>query len=165
MRLSLLLAALLLAGCDGYDFSAADAVVQTDASSFDAEQQTNRVVVAIPFTRRSPSGARTVYVGCQPPPRPGLEKLIDGEWTLVYSVIEPGCQSAPFVVDAGEVQRDTLFVSGYLPQVSIEPSFTGGEVAGTYRLVQRVYADVDGDGSGRDLLPLEARVSNTFTLY
>lgn len=168
MRPLLLSAVLLLAGCDAHDFERSGALLQTSADRYDAEVLLtggpDRVEVTIPYTMRSPDGARTVYAGCVNPGPAGLQKRVGGEWVPVYTPVVPQCLSTPFVLKAGETRPDTLRLYAPFPGQNYAPEFEADEVPGTYRLVQEIYAGSDGDGQGRDLLPLEARASNPFEL-
>ena len=158
---------LVAAGCDAAVAPEPSAgLLQTDAGRYDVTLGVSpaRVEVDIPYTLRSPDGAATVYAGCFPPHSPELQKLVDGEWVRAYDQVHPLCLSPPFVLPAGEARADTLRVRAALPGQDAAPTFEPGEIAGTYRLVQAIYASADDDGLGRDPLPLEARVSNPFEL-
>lgn len=143
-------------------------LVVTDRTAYDARLLTDgrvRVVFDVPYEVRNTTADPLYRIGCRTAPPPVLEKLVDGEWVTAYAAPRLACLSPPFVVDEGEVRRDTLGVVGFLPGQNIVPEF-GTEVKGTYRLNLELFSSLTDERPplGKDLLPPESRVSNTFTV-
>ncbi|MGB3544248.1 hypothetical protein [Rubrivirga sp.] len=141
-------------------------LVVTDRTAYDARLDADgrtSVVFDVPFEIHNTTGAPLYRVGCRRPPKPVLEKRAGNEWVVAYGGVEFACLSPPFVLEAGEVGRDTLRVVGYLPGQRVVPEFAL-EVDGTYRLRVELFSSVTDEDFplGRDLVSLEERTSNTF---
>ena len=141
-------------------------LVVTDQAQYDARAPAgglSRVVFDVPFEIRNTTGGPLYRIGCRTAPPPTLEKLVEGEWVTAYAPIVNLCLSPPFEIAPGEVRRDTLQVQGFLPGQNAGPEFET-DVEGTYRLHLRLYSSLTDERSplGKDLVPLEERVSNPF---
>jgi hypothetical protein len=119
--------------------------------------------IGVTFTNRS--GGTAYFVNCRGATGVSLEKLVDGQWTAVYSPVINQCLSAPITVAAGATHRTQIAVSAGLPGSNVYPQFTVADVSGEYRAVWhhvlRSYQDRLPFG---DPLPLESRISNRFSL-
>lgn len=94
-----------------------------------------------------------------------LEKRVDGRWQYAWSPVIPLCLSPPIIVPVGGTYRTRVYINGAPPESGTRPQWLGGDVAGEYRLVwQQVLSSYDDRAPFGELLPLEARVSNRFTL-
>lgn len=113
------------------------------------------------------SGKEDIFLlGCINPSMPVLQKQIDDEWRTVYAVAEPECLSPPWVLEPGDVHRDTLRVEAVL----IPGSSTGflwedhTSVDGDYRLERMIYQDRSDTDDWPQLIPLKDRISRTFQI-
>lgn len=173
MRHLLFLFAIVIAGCDSYGIEAAPpsgTLLQTDLPSYDARVVTNgplfnrrRLVrVDIPYETRNTTSRPLHAIGCGRPSAI-LEKQQGNEWVVAYAPIELGCLSPPFVLEAGDVWRDTLRVRGFLPGQRAGPTFDT-DIEGTYRLRRVIYTGTGSSGPGPEPVEDELTVSNTFEL-
>lgn len=105
-----------------------------------------------------------VLIGCINPSMPVLQKFVEGDWVVVYAVVELRCISPPWFLKPGEVHRDTLRVSTILdPNVVPEAKWDNGiPVDGMYRLKRMIYGSGFEGDFPQDLLPLPQRVTQTF---
>ena len=171
MSRAVLLLALVASACDttGTDAGLEGALLQTDAPAYDAAVvarqpgQLGRVEAEVPYAVRNTTDGPLYLTGCRPPNPPALEKLEGGEWAAVYVPVVLDCLSPAVEVAPGGVLRDTLRLFAAFPGQNTVPTFDT-DVPGTYRLRQALYARVEDDGLGRDLLDAERSVSNPFEL-
>lgn len=110
---------------------------------------------------------RTVsFVNCLDDVRPALQKQVGESWTTVWAPVKLTCLSQPITVTPG-ASYDTQFrVFGADQNTNIVPKFSTSDLNGTFRLVWGgVVFDYNSYGpSFGEPLPVEGRVSNTFTL-
>jgi len=91
----------------------------------------------------------------------------DGEWDQIWSPVVRLCLDAPIVIESTEVWETTLNVSGCVvgncaPRIRLPPSAsTPIRIVWTDALSSY---DPDGPLPFGELIPLEERVSNSFTL-
>lgn len=168
-RLSRLALALLLVACAGVLEPPAgdeDRPLQTDRLVYELRRTDHELRAEIPFTYTNQTDATVYVVNCKGHAPPALEKLVDGVWVPAWSAVVPACLSPPIVIESGETYVDTLHVYAGLPETRVAPVFTVREIEGTYRLVWHdLVHDYDPDRPGFGVgLPLEQRVSNTFSL-
>jgi len=94
-----------------------------------------------------------------------LEKRVDGRWLGVWSAVRQLCLSPPIIVPVGGTYRTRVYINGAPPETATRPQWLGGTVEGEYRLVwQQILSSYNDRAPFGDLLPLEARISNRFTL-
>ena len=140
-------------------------IVQTDQVRYNAQVTSEglaQVTFDVPFVIRNTTGAPLYRTGCLVPDPAILIKEEEGEIVTAYNQAVFMCLGPPYVIEPGEVVRDTLHVWGALPGQNAAPTFDT-EVEGTYRLYLRLYTTLEDDGaSGDDLAPFEALLSNTF---
>lgn len=140
------------------DISQAVAVIKKDPYT--------KVVFNVPFEIKNRMSTEIYMVGCMQAPPPVLQKYVLGKWVDVYQPVILDCLSPPFIIEPGETFRDILRVEGYAPGQNTYPVFEA-DIDGTYRLVQKLYINLDKFDSGNmedGLLPIEERISNTFTV-
>ena len=113
------------------------------------------VEITIPVVYRNTTDTYVYLIGCRTPFRPVLEKRVDRKWVSAWVPVEDACLSPPWPIGPGETFRDTVRVFGVRPGYNAAPTFDT-EVPGTYRLVQRLYVDPEGEQA---LPPI---MSNTF---
>ena len=155
--------ALLVAGCslfpaDSGEEEVQEIAFQTDQDRYEATVTGGRipsVEFTIPITYHNATDADVYLIGCRTPFPPWLEKRVDGEWMEAWVPIVNYCLSPPWRIEPGERRQDTVRVFGIEPGHNAGPTFDT-EVPGTYRLVQTLYADPEGEQ------PLPLTVSNTF---
>ena len=119
--------------------------------------------VALTFTNRS---ASTAYiVNCNGLTGVTFEKLVDGRWEAVWGPAIPDCLSPAIVVPPGGTWRTRVHVFSAFPGSNVEPKFRTPEIAGVYRTVWHyVLRSFQPRLPFGEPFPLEARVSNRFTL-
>jgi hypothetical protein len=109
-------------------------------------------------------GSDTVYLGyCgKTPPLYHVEKLVNGNWSTAY---DPICLAilvtTPFPVPPGEAHTDLLRLTN---SPESEPRFQSSPVTGEYRLVYDIYSKWNTETGEGELLPVEQRISNTFSI-
>jgi hypothetical protein len=141
---------LFLACCTGNDSAAP---LQTDRRvyRFDGES----LSVGAVYTNRTDTTVQVAVSGCRFPAFT-LERLTDEAWILAAAPICPAILLPPVVLRPGQSHRDTLWVHA--------DHFHGTERTGTYRLVFDVAEGTADSGPFREMLPLEARISNPFEI-
>lgn len=164
---ALFLVPLLLAGCDGIlgpDVSAA--LLRTEGRQFTIVQHGDHISGTVPYTYENRTGSAIYIPNCNGSFRWSLERLEGGRWVRTWSPIVLLCLSSPIVIEDGEVLRDTLWIAAGAFGSNTGPQFDRADPSGTYRVVhgaaQSSY-NPDGPPFG-ELLPLEARTSNSFEL-
>jgi len=138
-----------------------DHALLTDGTRFQLElirlYQGDTYVGRIPYTFTNRSGSRVLVSNCAGGFRVGLEMQHAGEWKAVGRSRPPLCivPSPQIVIKPGEVYPDT--VSAYVsPDALVPPPNASTQ----FRIVWH-----DGHfAGGHELIPLEERVSNPFTL-
>ena len=98
-----------------------------------------------------------------------LEKLINNEWVGALFPLFPDCLSTPIIVPVDGRHSMSFQLVAALPGANAAPKFAVAEIPGTYRVVWddgSAYSPLNvrfGDEFG-DPLPLDHRISNSFTL-
>ncbi|MEM9997053.1 MAG: hypothetical protein AAF809_05080 [Bacteroidota bacterium] len=141
-------------------------LLETDRTRYEAQflrDDRDRIEFDVPFLARNSTDAPLYLMGCYPPV---LEKHVDGAWTAAYDAILQTCLDPPHVIPGGGEWIDTLRVVAFLPGQNASPTFDV-EVEGVYRLRWKIYAGLTDQESpvGRDPLPPEQQLSNTFEVY
>lgn len=136
--------------------------VQTDQTAYTLVGED--LTLTVTYANRSDSIRYLGRCGFDPPDY-RLEKEVDGSWQQVYGPVCPLVfVTEPFEVGPGETQTATItiYTTDY---PGILPGFEQDQITGRYRLVYSVYGtwQPDDDSVG-ELLPLEARISNEFTI-
>lgn len=137
---------------DAYAFGA------TDASEYQVPTGPGeRVRIGFVYSNRTHA---TVWIIRCGGPRPDLQKLVDGEWERATGGLQLDCLTA-VPVEPGAQLRDEMALSRH--ELEARP------IEGTYRLIWREvvwgFEKRTETSLFGDLLPLEARVSNTFRLH
>lgn len=120
----------------------------------------------IPYSFTNRTGSNVYLPNCRGGFHVRLEMEKAGEWVRIWSPVLLGCLSPPIVIEPDEVYETTLHVVGCLegkcaPRLVLPPSSSTpvrilwGDALSSY--------DEDGDPFG-ELIPLEERISNRFTL-
>ena len=139
---------------------------QTDSASYTLRSTSPwyQTTIGVTFTNRTNTAAN--FVNCNGGTGVQLEKLINGTWTTVWSPILLACLSPPIVVASGAKFQTAIHVFAGDVGSNFYPQFTVADIPGTYRAVwTEVVANYTTAGqSFGELLPLEHRTSNTFTL-
>jgi len=120
----------------------------------------------IPYSFTNRTGSDVYLPNCRGGFDVRLEMETAGEWVHIWSPILLACLSAPIVIEPGEVYETTLRVAGCLegncgPRLVVPPS-SSTPVRILWGNAQSSYGE-DGYPSG-ELIPLEERISNRFTL-
>jgi len=139
---------------------------QTDSTSYTLRSTSpwHQTTIGVTFTNRTNRAAN--FVNCNGGTGVQLEKLIHGTWTPAWAPIQAACLSPPIVVATGTKFQTTIHVFAGDVGSNFYPQFSVADVPGIYRVVwTEVVANYTTEGqSFGDLLPLEHRTSNTFTL-
>jgi hypothetical protein len=109
------------------------------------------------------TGKSVYLVGCQEPDAPTLQKYENGRWVTAYETVENQCLSKPVEIKNNQTFQDTFKVRGYIPGNNIVPTFDV-PVPGKYRLVREIYSKWSDQPYTSQLLPINQRVSNEFTI-
>lgn len=120
--------------------------------------------VTVIYTNRTASP--TSFVNCDGGTNYTFEKLVSGQWAFAWSPGIAACLSPPIVVLPGATHTFILSVFGGYPDCRCAPQFAVTDISGVYRAVWGSGFNAD-DGSGGMTggpVPLEARISNRFTL-
>lgn len=143
-----------------------NALFQTDSLRY-----TLREVVGFGYETRirarftNLTGATAYFVNCNGATMLHLEKLAGEQWTRAWSPIVPLCLSPPITVASGQSYEFGVPLFAAKPDANAAPKFTVPEIPGVYRIVWS-----DALSSYQDKLPfgaqlpLDQRVSNSFTL-
>ena len=158
-------------GCESTTPEVEDTALVTDGTSFRLDTATvsgnliYRGEIPYSFTNRTGS---SVYVrtDCLGSIHRGLEMHEDGEWESIMGQVLVACEGAPIVIEPDEVYRTTLKVAACkvgscAPKIRLSPN-----ASTPYRIVwyEALFSyDYDEYPPG-ELIPLEERVSNRFTL-
>jgi hypothetical protein len=136
-----------------------DAPIQTDKKTYKVEVTQRSVKITINYSYVNRTGGVVILPSCKKPYRPTLEKKVGDRWTLAIDLKEPMCGGQPVRIGPGKIYRDTFKVEAFLPGNNIRPELKVDlkEIEGVYRLVHVLSRQ-------NQPLPLEARVSNEFTL-
>jgi hypothetical protein len=136
-----------------------DAPIQTDKKTYKVEITQRSVKFTINYSYVNRTSGVVILPSCKKPYRPSLEKKVGDRWTPAIDLMEPMCAGQPIRIGPGKTYRDTFKVEAFLPGNNIRPELKVDvqEIEGVYRLVHVL------SGQNRPL-PLEARVSNEFTL-
>ena len=148
-----------------------DTALVTDGTSFRLDTATVRGNLwyrgEIPYSFTNRTGS-SVYVrtDCLGSIDRGLDMHEDGEWKPIMGQVLVLCEGAPIVIEPDEVYRTTLKVAACkvgscAPKIRLSPN-----ASTPYRIVwyQALFSyDYDANPRG-ELIPLEERISNRFTL-
>jgi hypothetical protein len=120
-------------------------------------------VINVTLTNRT---AGPIYiVNCNGHTGVSLERRVNGQWQSVWSPAIPLCLSTPIVVPVGGSLQRRVGIQPTRVGTNDFPEWPARTIAGEYRLVwPSVLSSLVGQGPFGDPLPLEARVSNRFTL-
>jgi hypothetical protein len=162
--------ALMLAACAMHDGVLQPTASLEPGAAWLRTEQTEYVVgvaggwLTIDFDLTYTNGMSTAVSvpSCHTPVRPMLQKQVDGDWVHAHSAIELMCITPPLVIPAGGTHRFRYTLRADEWDLQRWPGAHDGDIAGTYRLVWLV-----GRAAGSDrgaALPIERRVSNTFTV-
>jgi hypothetical protein len=122
--------------------------------------------LAIPYAFTNQTGGPVYIPNCLGSFLLHLEREVDGEWRTALSPLIPMCLSAPIVIADGARFVDTLEVVGGLPGSRYGDQFDVADPTGTYRLVwdDALSSYQESQRPHGPELPIDARVSNRFTL-
>ena len=169
----LLCAAAMVLSAPGCESTIPDVEVTalvTDGTSFRLGKENWRGHVwygtEIPYSFTNRTGSKVYLVNCEGRFDLGLEVQESGEWVLAWSSVSGLCLDAPIVIEPGEVWETTLEVIGCTSGGSCAPRLD------TTRITSAPVRIVWGTGLSSydsaypfgELIPLEERVSNSFTL-
>ncbi|MDE2764607.1 MAG: hypothetical protein OXQ94_07525 [Gemmatimonadota bacterium] len=147
-----------------------DTALVTDGTGFRIEREGGGRHIwyggEIPYSFTNRTGSKVYLPNCRGGFDVTLEMEKDGEWVHIFSPILLDCLSPPIVIEPDEVYETTLRVVGCLegncgPRLVLPPSsstpvrIVWGDALSSY--------DEDANPFG-ELIPLEERVSNRFTL-
>jgi len=157
-------------GCESTSPDVPDTALVTDGTAFQLETEDWRGHVwyrtEIPYGFTNRTGSRVYIPNCQGDFGIVLQMEEDGEWGLIWSPVVRLCLSSPIVIEPDEVYQATLSVSGCLvgncvPRLTLPPTAsTPIRIVWTDALSSY---DSRGNPFG-ELIPLDERISNTFTL-
>jgi hypothetical protein len=171
-----LVAILVVSSCGGSPAEPADgpiapvvtrdsaALFQTDSLGYTMRTD-NGVTGDIGVSLTNRTTGPLYIVNCSGSTALALEKRVDGRWLSAWSAVSQLCLSPPIIVPVGGTYRTRVYIHGAPPETGTRPQWLGGDVAGEYRLVwQQVLSSYDDRAPFGEQLPLEARVSNRFTM-
>ena len=168
-RLPLVLAASLAGlGCESSTGLARDSerLIQTESLAYDLRSDGLGLGVEVEYVFTNRTGAPVYLVNCRGAFGLRLEREAEDGWRPAWGPIINQCLSAPIVIESNATFVDTLQVWGAPPGSNTFPQFDVQDPSGTYRIVWE-----DALSSFQDDLfpfgpqiPLEARISNRFTL-
>jgi len=148
-----------------------DTALVTDGTSFPFEKKNSlghvwyRAEIPYSFTNRT--GSNVYLLNCRGGFAVRLQVEEAGHWAHYWSPVILACLSPPIVIEPDEVYETTVNVVGCTSGGNCAPRLTLPSSASTrYRIMWgdgRSSYDHDGPPWG-DLIPLEERVSNSFTL-
>lgn len=140
--------------------------IQTDALAYKLAVGDWFWETEIHYTFTNPSSDSVYVVGCRGPQSPYLERLEDGVWLHGWSKLVLDCLDVPtFSVEPNGRYSDTLRIIAAFPDSNVEPKFAFDPPDGVYRLVWKPRSAFDESHPDYGpLLPLEQRISNSFTL-
>ena len=139
---------------------------RTDSSQYTVRRvyEGREVSFSVVFTNHT---SRTAYfVNCLDDVTPLLQKQVGGSWTTVWAPIKFMCLSQPITVAPGASYETQFRIFGADPDTNTLPKFSTTDLNGTFRLAWGgVVFDYHADGTSfGEPLPVEGRVSNSFTL-
>jgi hypothetical protein len=146
------------------------APIQTDRLQYVARRAYEGVEFSVPFTYTNRSADTVFLPNCRVEGRPdldmALQKRVRGQWHRVWGSGTLLCLSPPVVIAPGKTYTDTLEVFGGTSGKQVYPELEVREVEGEYRLVwTQLHTGFDSEPYPQgDTLPLDAKVSNPFTL-
>jgi hypothetical protein len=151
----------------GPDFSVnGDAPIRTDSAIYHVRTTSNshEVTIGVTFTNRS--GGTAYIPTCRTTHPPVLQKWEGEQWVTVYSPAVLDCLGPPVVIEAGASHEYTYRVLASR-RPNTYPRFETQQIGGLYRLNWHILGSWTPDGPEPGIgveLPLEQRVSNTFTI-
>ena len=157
-------------GCESTTPEVEDTALVTDGTSFQLGRWTGRghvwYTTRIPYSFANRTGSKVYLPNCNGGFSVRLEMQEAGEWVHMWSPILLLCLSPPIVIEPGEVYETTLHVTGCLvgnclPRLVLPPTEST-----PIRIVwSGALSSYDSRASPfGELIPLEERVSNSFTL-
>ena len=158
----LLCLAFLVASCSLFAPESGEAdsekvLIQTDRTQYEAivtQGRKPQVEITIPITYRNVTDETVYLIGCGVFP-PTLQRRTGVTWKNAWIPVVAACLGPPWPIERGQTRRDTVHVFGFRPGYNAAPTFDT-EITGTYRLVQTIYTDPEGEQ------PLPPTASNTF---
>jgi hypothetical protein len=151
----------------GPDFSVnGDVPIRTDSAIYHVRTtaDSHELTIGATFTNRS--GATAYIPTCRTPHPPVLQKWESEQWVTVYSPPVLECLGPPVVIEAGATYEYAYRVLASR-RPNTYPRFETRHIGGLYRLRWHILGSWTPDGPEPNLgveLPLEQRVSNTFTI-
>lgn len=141
------------------------AAIQTDADAYDlrAGPIGYTATIGFVFTNRRQTPVYVANCGGDAPP--GLERFRNGEWVRAWTPVVRLCLSPSIVIEAGKKYQGELDLFAGYPDGNTYPKFKTAPIPGVYRLVwDFLLSSHDSRDYPYDPLPLDERVSNSFTL-
>ncbi len=137
---------------------------QTDSLVYTLARGNLTLETSVGITLRNRTGGPAYLLNCGGAAAAVLEHLAGDTWVPVWYAIIGACPGQLFVPDGGEV-RYTQRIFGGTPESGLGEKFLTDVETGVYRLVfPRVLRSFQPQLPFGEPLPLEARVSNRFTL-
>lgn len=139
--------------------------IQTDREVYKVERTATGYTVSIPFVYTNKTGRKVYLPTCNGAHPPVLEKWVQGAWIEAYASVALMCQGPPKVVAPGDEYCHTFEILAHPRGSNWLPQFALNKIRGAYRLVWTIYETWTPNSPEPGLglvLPLEARVSNTF---
>ena len=139
------------------DYSIITSGTQHNASIVGEKQRWVQIDIPSVFTNNQ--NVPVFFTGCRPPNTPLIQRKTGRDWDIVFWPVYNLCLSPAVSVLPGEsIALPSSMVACFLSQ-KCGPEFRG-PVNGVYRLIQNIYYDPEG----KELIPVEHRVSNAFEL-
>jgi hypothetical protein len=143
----------------------AGASFQTDSLSYTLRLTTIGYFAQMKVIYTNRTLAPAYIVNCTGATSLTLEMVVDGQWKPVWAPVIAACLSAPIVVAPGASYSTVITVSAGYPENNAYPKFAVTELSGVYRAVwHSVLSSYQPALPFGEPLPLEARVSNRFTV-
>ncbi len=157
-------------GCESTIPEVEGTALVTDGTSFRLDTENWRghlwYRAEIPYSFTNRTGSKVYIPNCEGRFALRLEMQESGEWVHAWSSVYGLCLDAPIVIESGEVWETTLNLAGCVvgrcaPRIRLPPS-----ASTQYRIVwTNALSSFDPVGNPfGELIPLEERVSNRFTL-
>ncbi len=143
-----------------------DRLIQTEATEYDLQWDGLGLTVDIPYVFTNRTGGTVYLVNCNGGFGLHLERKANLGFRPAWWPVLRNCLSAPIVIENNDTFVDTLRVWGAPPGGNISPEFDVDDPSGTYRIV---WDDALSSFNGYlypfgEQIPIEARISNWFTL-
>ena len=149
---------LLLLGCGDLS-SPKNPSFRTDAQKYTLTTTSEGYAGAISYVFTNPNPSTVTIPTCLGGMYLSLQKGVNGSWVPSYAPGVLKCGGPNIVIAEGAQHHDTLEIYDCSFRSNCGPKFAVSPIPGQYRIVWSEVLDINGA-----LLPVEQRISNTFTI-